>query len=52
MKYLVPRSSNKHCVYSGVLRKIRFFRVLKISGKICSRCYELPRDLFTVFKEC
>ena len=31
---------------------IRFFRVLKISGQICSRCYESPGDLFRVFKEC
>jgi len=29
-----------------------FPRFWKISGKICSRCYELPRDLFRVFKEC
>ena len=29
-----------------------FPRFWKISGKICSCCYELPRDLFRVFKEC
>ena len=29
-----------------------FPRFWKISGKICSRCYELPRDLLRVFKEC
>ena len=36
---------------TGPLIKI-FLRFWKISGKICSRCYELPRDLFRVFKEC
>ena len=45
--------SRTRMVSVGNLDESKIFpRFWKISGKICSRCYELPTDLFRVFKEC